>query len=154
MSPQELVTAFTHAVETRNGEAFARLFTPDGVYHDVFYGHFQGSDAIANMINDWFYRHASDLRWDMLHPVSDGELLYAHYLFSYVSSLPEAKGKRVGFEGTSMMQLQGGRIAHYREVANTGPGLLDIGFSPERVAKILRKQGELVRAQPAYARHL
>ncbi len=154
MSPQELVTAFTRAVETRNGEAFARLFTPDGVYHDVFYGQFQGPERIANMVNDWFYRHASDLRWDMFHPVSDGEVLYTHYLFSYVSLLPVAKGKRVGFEGISMMQIKDGRIAHYREVANTGPGLLDMGFAPERVAKVLLKQGELVKAQPAYARHL
>jgi len=154
MTPQELVNAFTRAAEQRNGEAFARLFTPDGVYHDVFYGEFKGTEKIAGMVNDWFYRHATDLRWDMLHPVSDGERLYTHYLFSYVSTMPEAGGKRVGFEGVSIMTLKDGKIAHYREVANTGPGLLDMNFPPERVAKILQKQGQLVRAQPAFARHL
>jgi len=29
-------------------------------------------------------------------------MLYAYYTFSYVSTLPEAKGKRVGFDGVSI----------------------------------------------------
>ncbi len=105
------------------------------------------------MIEDWFYRHARDLRWDMFDPVSDGRNLYTRYLFSYVSTLPEAQGRRVMFEGVSLMRLEGGLIAAYREVANTGPALLDMGFSPERVAKILTRQGELLLARPEVARH-
>ena len=31
-------------------------FTPDGVYHDVFYGAFEGRDRIAEMIRDYFHR--------------------------------------------------------------------------------------------------
>ena len=57
------------------------------------------------MIDDWFHRTARDFRWDMLRPVSDGTMLYAYYTFSYVSLLPEAKGKRVGFDGVSIMKL-------------------------------------------------
>ena len=49
----------------RNGTAFAELFTEDGVYHDVFYGAFAGRAKIAEMIDDWFYRTATDFRWDM-----------------------------------------------------------------------------------------
>jgi len=91
------------------------------------------------MIEDWFYRHARDLRWDMFDPVSDGRNLYTRYLFSYVSTVPEAPGRRVMFEGVGLMRLEGGLIASYREVANTGPALLDMGFPPERVAKILTR---------------
>ena len=68
-----MLRAFCDAVEQRNGAAFAELFTEDGVYHDVFYGAFAGRAKIAEMIDDWFYRTATDFRWDMHAPVSDGQ---------------------------------------------------------------------------------
>jgi hypothetical protein len=43
--------------------------------------------------------------------------------------------------------LRDGRIADYREVANTGPGFADMNFAPERIVKILRRQG--MRSRPA-----
>lgn len=153
MTPQDLVRAFTKAAEDRNGAAMAALFTEKGMYHDVFYGAFEGRPRIVELIDDWFYRHARDLRWDMFDPVSDGRNLYTRYVFSYVSTVPEAQGRRVMFEGVSLMRLEGGLIAAYREVANTGPALLDMGFPPERVAKILTRQGELLLARPETARH-
>ena len=36
MDTTQMLRAFCDAVEQRNGNAFARLFTEDGVYHDVF----------------------------------------------------------------------------------------------------------------------
>ena len=107
MDATALLKEFCSAVERRDGKAFASLFTEDGVYHDVFYGDFKGHQKIAEMIDDWFHRTARDFRWDMHRPVSDGKMLYAYYTFSYVSLLPEANGKRVGFEGVSMMKPQG-----------------------------------------------
>jgi len=153
MEASSLLKEFTTAVERRDGKAFAELFTEDGVYHDVFYGAFKGREKIAEMIDDWFHRTARDFRWEMFRPVSDGTMLYAYYTFSYVSTLPEAKGKRVGFDGVSIMRLSNGRIAEYREVANSAIGLLDIGFAPERVAKILGKEAKDIKARPEWARH-
>jgi ketosteroid isomerase-like protein len=154
MDATALLKKFCSAVERRDGKGFAELFTEDGVYHDVFYGAFKGRQKIAEMIDDWFHRTARDFRWDMFRPVSDGKTLYAYYTFSYVSTLPEANGKRVGFEGVSMMSLRGGNIAEYREVANVGPGFVDMGFAPERVAKILAKEGAHLKQQPEWKRHL
>src|SRR5437764_1396506 len=153
MDTSDLLRTFTSAVEHRDGKTFAGLFTEDGVYHDVFYGAFKGREKIAEMIDDWFHRTARDFRWDMFRPVSDGQTLYAYYTFSYVSTLPEAKGKRVGFEGVSMMALRDGKIAEYREVANVGPGFVDMGFAPERVANILAKEGAHLKQQPEWKRH-
>jgi len=153
MGTTALLEKFCSAVERRDGKGFAELFTEDGVYHDVFYGAFKGRAKIAEMIDDWFHRTARDFRWEMFRPVSDGTMLYAYYTFSYVSTLPEAKGKRVGFDGVSIMRLKDGLIAEYREVANAAIGLLDIGFAPERVAKILGKEAEQIRARPEWARH-
>jgi len=142
------------AAERRDGARFAGLFAPDGVYHDVFYGAFEGRAEIAAMIDDWFYRTARDFRWDFHQPVSDGATLYARYAFSYVSTLPEARGKRVGFEGVAIMKLRDGLIAEYREVANVGPAFVALGFTPERVCKILAREGEQLRRDPGFARHL
>jgi ketosteroid isomerase-like protein len=145
MNTSAMLKSFCDAVEQRNGEAFAELFTEDGVYHDVFYGAFAGRAKIAGMIDDWFQRTA---------PVSDGTTLYARYTFSYRSTLPEAKGARAMFEGVAIMTLRDGKITEYHEVANTAPAFVDLNFAPERIAKIFAKQGAALKARPEMQRHL
>lgn len=154
METTEMLRAFCDAVARRNGAAFASLFTEDGVYHDVFYGAFEGREKIAAMIEDWFYRTATDFRWDMHEPISDGRTLYARYTFSYRSTLPEAKGARAMFEGVAIMQLRDGRIESYREVANVAPGFVDMNFAPEKIAKIAARQGAELKSRPEMKRHL
>jgi ketosteroid isomerase-like protein len=154
MTTQELLRAFCDAVEARNGKAFADLFSEDGVYHDVFYGVFEGRAKIAEMVDEVFYRTATDFRWEMHSPLSDGKALYAHYTFSYRSLLPEAKGARVMFEGVAMMKLRDGKIVSYHEVANAAPALVAMNFAPERIAKILARQDAALKARPEMRRHL
>ncbi len=154
MNTQAMLRAFCDAVEQRNGKAFAALFTEDAVYHDVFYGAFEGREKIAGMIDDWFHRTAADFRWDMHAPVSDGATLYARYTFSYRSLLPEAKGARAMFEGVAIMKLRAGQIAEYHEVANTATGFADMHFAPERMAKIFARQAAALKARPEMQRHL
>ena len=154
MTTTAMLRAFCDAVEQRNGRAFAELFTEDGVYHDVFYGAFEGRTKIAEMVDDWFYRTATDFRWDMHDPVTDGTTLYARYTFSYKSTLPEATGARAMFEGVAMMTLKDGKIACYHEVANTAPAFVDLKFSAERIAKIVGKQGAELKARGEMRRHL
>jgi ketosteroid isomerase-like protein len=154
MNVTTMLRTFCDAVERHDGKAFAALFTEDGVYHDVFYGAFEGRAKISEMIDDWFYRTATDFRWDMHAPVSDGTTLYARYTFSYQSILPEAKGARAMFEGVAIMTLRNGLIAEYHEVANTATGFVDMNFAAERIAKIMGKQGAALKARPEMARHL
>jgi ketosteroid isomerase-like protein len=154
MNTTAMLGAFCEAVEQRHGNAFADLFTEDGVYHDVFYGAFAGRAKIAGMIDEVFHRTATDFRWDMHDPVSDGKTLYARYTFSYRSTLPEAKGARAMFEGVAIMRLRDGKIAEYHEVANTATGFVDMNFAPERIAKIFAKQGAALKARPEMQRHL
>jgi len=153
MEVTALLRAFCEAVERRDGQGFASLFSEDGVYHDAFYGTFAGRTKIAELINDWFYRTARDFHWDMLEPLTDGHTVYARYAFSYVSTLREAQGRRVGFEGVSIMKLRDGLIRDYREVANVGPALVALGFAPERVCKILAREGKRLRDAPEMAHH-
>jgi limonene-1,2-epoxide hydrolase len=154
MTTEELLRAFCGAAEQRNGRAFAALFAEDGVYHDVFYGAFEGRAKIAEMIDEVFYRTATDFRWEMHSPLSDGKRLYARYTFSYRSTLPEAKDARVMFEGVAMMTLREGKIVEYHEVANTAPAFVDLNFAPERIVKILTRQGAALKARPEMRRHL
>ena len=154
MNTSAMLKSVCDAVEQHDGKAFAELFTEDGVYHDVFYGAFSGRAKIAGMIDDWFYRTATDFRWDMHEPVSDGTTLYARYTFSYRSTLPEAQGARAMFEGVAIMTLRDGRIVRYHEVANTAPGFVDMNFAPERIARIAARQGAALRARPEMRRHL
>ena len=154
MTISAMLRNFCDAVERRDGAAFAALFTEDGVYHDVFYGVFAGRTEIAAMIDEHFYGAATDFRWDMHAPVSDGETLYARYTFSYRSRLTEANGARAMFEGVAIMKLRDGRIAEYREVANTAPAFVDMNFAPERILKIAARQGAALKARPEMGRHL
>ena len=154
MDPSAMLKTFCDAVEQRNGKALAELFSEDGVYHDVFYGPFEGRAKIAELIDDWFYRTATDFRWDMHTPVSDGQTLYARYTFSYRSLLPEARGARAMFEGVAIMTLRAGRIAEYHEVANTATGFVDMNFAPERIVKIVARQAAALKARPEMKRHL
>ena len=154
MNIKAMLRTFCDAVERRDGKSFAALFSEDGVYHDVFYGAFEGRAKIADMVDEHFYRTATDFRWDMHDPVSDGETLYARYTFSYRSILPEAKGARVMFEGVAIMKLRDGLIFEYREVANTAPAFVDMNFAPDRIAKIAARQGAALKAGPKMARHL
>ena len=154
MNATAMLRTFCDAVEKHDGAALAALFTEDGVYHDIFYGAFAGRAKITELIDDWFYRTADDFRWDMHAPVSDGETLYARYTFSYRSTLPEAKGARVMFERVAIMKLRDGMIAEYHEVANTAPAFVDLNFAPERIAKIMAKQGAALKARPEMKRHL
>ncbi|WP_439576131.1 nuclear transport factor 2 family protein [Phreatobacter sp.] len=154
MDVDGVLKEFCAAVARHDGKALAALFTEDGVYHDAFYGAFEGRERIAALIDDWFYRTADDFRWDMHDPVTDGRVLYARYTFSYRSKLPEAGGGRAMFEGVAIMRIKGGQIAEYREVANTGPAFVDLGFAPERIAKILKRQGDELKGREEMAGHI
>ena len=150
----KLMQGLADAAAKGDGRAAAALFTEDGVYHDVFYGAFEGRGRIAEMIEDYFHRDAKNFRWDMHDAVSTGDLGYARYVFSYESKLPEAEGKRVLFEGVSIVRLKDGLIQDYREVANAAVGLHTLGFAPERVAKFLGREASELAGRAESAGHL
>ena len=52
------------------------------------------------------------------------------------------------------MRLRDGKITEYHEVANTAPAFVDIKFAPDRIAKIVAKQGAALKARPEMKRHL
>ncbi|MGE0830637.1 MAG: nuclear transport factor 2 family protein [Hyphomonadaceae bacterium] len=154
MDTKALLKEFVEAVYARDGERFARLFTEDGSYDDIFYGLHKGRAQIAEMVNERFFEFAEDFRWDMLDPVTEGNRVMVRCIFSYVSHFENAVKPRVLMESVSMLKLKDGLIHEYTEVVNNGPALLELGFAPEGAAKVLRKQASKLRARPEAQRHL
>lgn len=140
-----VITRMTQAAAKGDGKAVADCFTEHGIYHDCFYGSFQGQ-SIVDMIENYFHRDAKNFLWEVMDPVEQNGMGYVRYMFSYDSRLPEAEGRRALFEGVCICRMRDGKIEEYREVANAGTGLHLIGFPPERLAKFMgREAGELLQ---------
>lgn len=133
-----LLGRMTRAICAGDGAGAAACFTPQGVYHDGFYGEFKGRDEIARMVAV-FHRDARDFEWRLMDALSDGRVGYARYEFRYVSKLPGAEGRPAGFPGTSFCALEGGLIRRYEEQFERAPVLAQLGFSDERIAKSVRR---------------
>jgi len=150
----DLLSKFSAAVAANDGNALADLFTEDGVYDDYFFGPSKpGRQGIVDMI-DHFHEGGSDFRWEFFDVVEAGALGYAGYRFSYTSTLPDAKGARVVFEGISRFRMANGRIAHYSEVFDRGAALAQLDFAPERLKKISLKYANGLKARPEAAMHV
>lgn len=152
MSFAELIREMTQAACRGEGRAVAACFTPDGIYHDVFYGSFQGP-AIAEMIEKYFHRDAKEFRWDIHDPIEAGGTGYARYVFSFASKLAGHEGNRAGFEGVAICRLKDGLIADYREVAEVSTGLSMIGFDDGRLAGFAARQARQLMARDEAAAH-
>lgn len=147
-----LIARMTDAAARGAGAEVGACFTEDGVYHDVFYSAHQGRAAIASMIEDCFHRDATEFRWDVHDPVSDGGIGYARYTFSYTSKLPECAGRRTMFEGVAICRLRDGLIAEYRELADVAPAFALLGFPEARIARFASRAARALwdRAGPAH----
>ncbi len=141
-----LIERMTQAICRGDGAAAAACFTPDGIYHDGFYGEFRGREAIRSMVEQHFHANARDFSWKLSDALSDGNLAYAHYDFSYVSKLAGSEGQRVFFSGISQVRLKDGLITHYGEVFDRGVALAQMNFAPERIAKSLKRWAEQEKA--------
>jgi SnoaL-like domain len=134
-----LLGSMTQAICMGDAEGATDCFTPQGTYHDGFYGEFRGRAEIARMLRDFFYRDAERFEWTLHGAVSDGATGYAQYDFSYVSRLEGSAGKRVDFSGVSICALEGGLIAHYSESFERAPVLAKLGFAEARILKSVQR---------------
>lgn len=135
----KLLTRMTGAICAGDTEGAAACFTPEGVYHDGFYGEFKGRAEIARMLKQHFYADARDFEWKVLDPACSGSLGYARYAFSYIPTIPGAPDRRVGFEGISVCNLEGDLIGHYSEIFERAPVLAKLGFTDARILKSVRR---------------
>jgi len=145
-----LVQRFAEAFNRRDVDGLLACFTADATYRDLFYGPHAGQAALRGMFERMFHE-GRDYRWSMDAIVVDDRRAAAEWTFGYTATaaVPRSEGRRVRFSGMSIFELSGGeleggelaggRIRAYREYANTGAALLQLGFAPESIAKVLSR---------------
>lgn len=136
-----IVRAFERAFNQQDLDALVACFTPAGTYRDTFFGEHAGTDGLRAMFARMFHE-GRDYKWSMDAIVEGAERAAAEWTFSYVvtDAVPRSTGRSVRFRGMSIFELEGGRIARYREYFDTGAALLQLGFAPESLAKVLARR--------------
>ena len=136
-----IVREFEKAFNRQDVEALVACFTPGGSYVDTFFGAHTGTAALRQMFERMF-REGREYSWVMDVVVESRDTAAAEWTFGYVVSdaIPRSAGRRVRFRGMSVFELDGGRVARYREYFNEGVALLQLGFKPESIAKVLARK--------------
>jgi steroid delta-isomerase-like uncharacterized protein len=136
-----IVHRFAEAFNRNDVDGLLGCFTAQASYDDLFFGPHAGQPALREMFARMFHE-GRDYRWQMDTVVEDPRHAAAEWTFSYRVSeaIPRSQGRPVRFRGMSLFELEGGRIAAYREYADTGVALLQLGFKPEALAKVLSKR--------------
>ena len=136
-----IVDDFTAAFNRADVEALVGCFTPSATYADGFLGEHRGAEALRAMFARMFHE-GRDYRWRMDTVVVSGDRVAAEWTFGYVvtDAIPRSAGRRIGFRGMSLFELEGGRIRAYREYFDVGQACLQLGFAPDAVAKVLRRK--------------
>jgi steroid delta-isomerase-like uncharacterized protein len=136
-----IVNEFEAAFNRQDVDGLVACFTPDGTYRDNFFGDHAGAPELREMFARMF-REGRDYAWAMDVVVETPARAAAEWTFSYVvtEAIPRSAGRKVRFRGMSVFELSGGRIAAYREYFDTGVALLQLGFSPESLARVLARR--------------
>ncbi len=136
-----IVKEFEAAFNRQDVDALVACFTPGGTYRDNFFGDHAGSARLRAMFARMF-REGRDYTWTMDAIVEMPARAAAEWTFNYVvtEAVPRSAGRKVRFRGMSLFELEGGRIAAYREYFDTGAALLQLGFAPDSLAKVLARR--------------
>jgi len=136
-----LVQDFAKAFNARDVDGLLACFTDRASYTDNFYGEHHGRDGLRAMFERMFHE-GRDYAWRMDTIVETPASAAAEWTFSYVvtDAVPRSAGRKVRFRGMSVFELDAGRIARYREYFDTGVALVQLGFAPEAIAKVLGRR--------------
>ena len=135
-----IVHDFERAFNRQDVNALLDCFTETASYHDTFFGAHAGRADLREMFERMF-REGRDYAWTMESVVESPALAAAEWTFSYVvtDAIPRSAGRKIHFPGMSLFELRGGKISAYREYFDKGAALLQLGFQPEALAKVLSR---------------
>jgi steroid delta-isomerase-like uncharacterized protein len=136
-----VVRDFERAFNRQDVGALLDCFAEDATYHDNFFGPHAGRPRLGAMFERMF-REGRDYAWTMDSVVESPTRAAAEWTFSYVvtDAIPRSAGRKVRFRGMSIYELRDGKIQAYREYFDTGAALLQLGFKPESLAKVLSRR--------------
>jgi steroid delta-isomerase-like uncharacterized protein len=135
-----VVRDFAAAFNRGDVDALLDCFTDGATYVDGFYGPHTGREKLRAMFERMF-REGRDYAWQMDEVVETPARAAAEWTFGYVvtDAVPRSAGRRIRFRGMSLFELAGRRISAYREHFDRGGALLQLGFAPESLAKVLAR---------------
>jgi len=136
-----IIDRFAAAFNRQDVDALVDCFTENGSYDDIFFGPHAGRAKLREMFERMFHE-GKGYRWEFSNVVEDARRAAGEWRFSYTVSdaIPRSAGKPVRFKGMSVFDLAGGKIAAYREYADTGVALVQLGLAPEALAKVFRRR--------------
>jgi steroid delta-isomerase-like uncharacterized protein len=135
-----IVRDFEKAFNRQDVDGLLACFRPGATYVDTFFGAHTGADL--RPMFERMFREGREYSWVMDAVVETPTAAAAEWTFGYVASeaVPRSAGRRVRFRGMSLFELEAGRIARYREYFDEGLALLQLGFKPEAIAKVLSRR--------------
>ncbi|HYB69804.1 MAG TPA: nuclear transport factor 2 family protein [Candidatus Bathyarchaeia archaeon] len=136
-----IVREFERAFNRQDVAALVACFTPDGSYHDTFFGGHAGAGTMRTMFERMFHE-GRDYVWTMEKVVETDGAAASEWTFAYTvtEAIPRSAGRKVRFRGMSFFEKRDGKISAYRESFDMGAALLQLGFSPEATAKTIRRR--------------
>lgn len=139
-----IVDDFTAAFNRQDVDRLVACFTPTASYADNFFGEHRGEAELRAMFERMF-REGRNYFWRMDVVVESAARIATEWSFGYIvtEAIPRSAGRRVQFRGMSIFELDAGRIRAYREYWDVGVACMQLGFSPEAIAKVLRSRQPL-----------
>ena len=136
-----IVNRFAEAFNRADVPALLQCFTEGASYTDNFFGEHVGRARLREMFERMFHE-GRDYEWSMKTIVETPARAAAEWTFRYVvtDAVPRSAGRTVAFRGMSVFDLEGDRIAGYRELFDLGNALLQLGFSAEALTRVLRRR--------------
>lgn len=114
MDNAKIIRAFIEAWSRLDAAELAGYFTDDGAYYNMPAGPVAGranvEKFIAGFIGSW-----TETEWDILHLVSDGDVVIAERL-----DRTKAGEKSVDLPCTGVFEMEGGKIKVWRDYFDMG----------------------------------
>lgn len=144
---------FAASIEANDPVGLASLFAPEGIYDDGFFGPHVGLTEIATLMRR-FHESGSDFRWEFFDHLSNEDLGYARYRWSYRSRVPGTEGRPAVIEGVGFFRFQDGLISRFSETLDRGMVLAHHDFPAEQIKNVLQMLAETQNSSPECRDHL
>jgi ketosteroid isomerase-like protein len=126
---QEFVTRFAAAWADRDGDAFSRLWHPDGVLHSPLYDRPVAGNELGRL-TELVKERAPDSVWQLLDWTVRGNTVIVEWQNSRTVG-----GKRFDWRGVDKFRLRDGRIEEERVYMDTAP--LRAAATGERLGPVI-----------------
>ncbi|MEW6472382.1 MAG: nuclear transport factor 2 family protein [Actinomycetota bacterium] len=136
-----VVERFAEAFNRRDVEGILACFTDDATYGDLFYGDAVGHEELR-VLFDRMLGEGAEVEWTPDNVVAAPGVEIVEWTFRLVVSdaVPRRAGRTLSLRGVSVFELRDGRCCAYREYFDRGVGLVQLGFDPAALHRVLSRE--------------